>query len=132
LDPFGNGKTAIRAGWGLFYAATIANLSSNLQGQPFLVDTTVNVTPNLNTPYANVPGGSPFPYALNRQNPLFSLPITAGYISEGLGMPYVMQYNFTVKRAVAISPLRLRFPPLHSRAKTCSTTLLEGSASSSF
>ncbi len=98
FDPFGNGKTAIRAGWGLFYAATIANLSSNLQGQPFLVDTTVNVTPNLNTPYANVPGGSPFPYTLNRQNPLFSLPITAGYIAEGLGMPYVMQYNFTIQQ----------------------------------
>jgi hypothetical protein len=98
LDPFGNGKTAIRAGCGIFYAATIANITSNLQGQPFLVDVTVNVTPNLITPYANVPGGSPFPYTLNRSNPLFSLPLTASYVAEELGMPYVMQYNFTVQQ----------------------------------
>ncbi|MBI3693307.1 MAG: TonB-dependent receptor, partial [Acidobacteria bacterium] len=98
VDPFGNGKTAIRAGWGIFYAATIANITSNLQGQPFLVDTTVNVTPNLNTPYANVPGGSPFPYTLDRANPRFSLPITASYIAENLGMPHVMQYNFTIQQ----------------------------------
>jgi hypothetical protein len=98
FDPFGNGKTAIRAGWGLFYAATIENITSNMQGQPFLVDVTANVTPNLNTPWANVPGGSPFPYTLNRTNPLFSLPLTASYVAENLGMPYVMQYNFTIQQ----------------------------------
>jgi len=101
FDPFGNGKTAIRAGWGFFYAATIANITSNLQGQPFLVDVTVNVTPNLNTPYANVPGGSPFPYTLSRTNPLFSLPLTASYVAENLGMPYVMQYNFTIQQQLS-------------------------------
>ena len=101
FDPFGNGKSAIRAGWGIFYAATIANITSNLQGQPFLVDVTVNVTPNLNTPYANVLGGSPFPYTLSRTNPLFSLPITASYVAENLGMPYVMQYNFTIQQQLS-------------------------------
>lgn len=98
FDPFGNGKTAIRAGWGLFYAATLENITGNLQGQPFLVDVTANVTPNLNTPWANVPGGSPFPYTLSHSNPLFSLPLTASYVGENLGMPYVMQYNFTVQQ----------------------------------
>jgi hypothetical protein len=98
FDPFGNGKTAIRAGWGIFYAATIANLTSNMQGQPFLVDVTANVTPNLDTPWANVPGGSPFPYTLNKTNPLFSVPLTASYVAENFGMPYVMQYNFTIQQ----------------------------------
>jgi hypothetical protein len=98
FDPSGSGKTGIRAGWGLFYAATLANITSNLQGQPFLVDVTANVTPNLNMPWANVPGGSPFPYTLSRSNPLFSLPLTASYVGENLGMPYVMQYNFTVQQ----------------------------------
>jgi len=97
-DVFGNGRTAVRAGYGIFYASTIENITSNLQGQPFLVDVTVFGTPNLVDPYANVPGGSPFPYTLNQKNPLFSLPITASYVGEGLGVPYVQQYNFTVQQ----------------------------------
>ncbi|HWB97437.1 MAG TPA: TonB-dependent receptor, partial [Bryobacteraceae bacterium] len=63
-DLFGNGKTAIRAGYGIFYAVGMVNLVSNLQNQPFIVDLTLNATQNLVNPWAAV-GGSPYPYTLN-------------------------------------------------------------------
>src|SRR5262249_24761235 len=79
IDPFGNSKMAIRAGYGVFYAIGFASFASDLQGQPFLIDVTAFGTPNFITPWADVPGGSPFPYQLDRANPRFSLPITASY-----------------------------------------------------
>lgn len=96
-DPTGTGKTAIRAGYGVFYAVTFANITSNLQGQPFLVDVTAFGTPNLVDPWANVPGGSPFPYTLNRAKPIFSFPLTANYFDENAVSPYVQQYSLAIE-----------------------------------
>ncbi|MBI4874736.1 MAG: TonB-dependent receptor [Acidobacteria bacterium] len=98
FDPTGRGKMAIRAGYGVFYAIGFANITSNLQGQPFLIDVTAFGTPNLVNPWANVPGGSPFPYKLDPSNPRFSLPLTANYFDENAVSPYVQQYSLTVER----------------------------------
>lgn len=94
-DVFGNGRTAVRAGYGVYYAVGFANWVSSLQGQPFLLDTTVFGTTNLVQPY---PNGSPFPYTLDPANPIFTLPISANYMSENFRTPYVQQYNFSVEQ----------------------------------
>ena len=96
IDPFGNGKTAIRAGYGIFYSTPVADNSTYLQNQPFVVDLTVFGTTSFVDPYAVV-GDSPFPYQLNAQNPRFSFPLLTGYVDPNIATPYVQQYSLTLQ-----------------------------------
>ncbi len=98
-DVFGNGKTAIRGGFGIFYAVGMVNLVSNLQNQPFIADITLNGTKNLVDPWASY-GGSPYPYTLNAKNPIFVTPVSESYVGEGFGTPYVQQYNLMVQQQI--------------------------------
>jgi hypothetical protein len=101
-DLFGNGKTAIRGGYGVFYAVGMVNLVNNLQNQPFIVDITLNGTKNLVDPWASY-GGSPFPYTLNAKNPIFVTPISENYVGEHSGTPYTQQYSFMLQQQIARS-----------------------------
>jgi hypothetical protein len=63
-DPFGDGRTAIRAGAGISY--DFVNMQTNLNADnvaPFSGDTTVNGPISLATPWATTAGGNPFPYS---------------------------------------------------------------------
>ncbi len=100
-DVFGNGRTAVRGGYGIYYATGMANLTSNLQNQPFIVDITLNATTSLVNPWGSVGATTPYPYTLSTTNPVFTTPITANYLGEGFGTPYVQQYNFTVQQQIA-------------------------------
>ena len=98
-DLFGNGKTAIRGGYGFYYAVGWVNQVSNLQNQPFIVDITIDGTKNLVDPWASF-GGSPYPYTLSAKNPVFVSPISENYIGDHSGTPYVQQYNFMVQQQI--------------------------------
>jgi hypothetical protein len=78
FDPFGDGKTAIRAGAGLNY--DFMNLQSYQNEDnvaPFAGDTTVNGPVPIATPWITTPGSDPFPY--NSKPPIGKFPIGAVY-----------------------------------------------------
>jgi hypothetical protein len=101
-DPFGDGKTSIRAGAGVFYGSVSGNewnTSSNFE--PFAVrlsfpNTSAKGTgATLSNPYKTFPGGTPFPY-----NGQF---VSGGSVfgpARDFRWPYTYQMNFSVQRQV--------------------------------
>ena len=101
-DPYGDGKTAIRAGAGVFYGATSGN-EWNQPGnaQPYAVRQTFNSITSLTHPYnnpASFPNGDPFPYIYNPSSPRFLKPATIESIDPNVQWPYIYQVNFAVQR----------------------------------
>ena len=103
-DPFGDGKTSIRAGGGIFYGSISGNqwnTTSNFE--PFAIrltftnndSATKSTGATLSNPYRGLAGGNPFPY-----NGQF---VTGGSIfgpSPNFKWPYTYQFNFSVQREV--------------------------------
>jgi hypothetical protein len=98
LDPFGNGRTAIRGGYGIFYSAIMSDSVGMLLGQPYLVDITNFGTPNFVNPFSNWPGGNPFPLSSNVAERPFVFPMTAPMADPKISTPYVQQYSFVVQQ----------------------------------
>jgi hypothetical protein len=98
IDPFGDGKTAIHAGFGVFYSTPYADSGTYLQEQPVQVDLTVYGTPNLVNPYANVT--NPFPYTFDKAKPFFVYPISANSLAANVATPYVEQYTVAIERQI--------------------------------
>lgn len=101
-DPWGDGKTAIRAGAGIFFGATSGN-EWNQPGnaQPFAVRQTFNSITSLTHPYNNpssFPNGDPFPYVYNPSNPRFLKPASIESIGPNVQWPYVYQFNVAIQR----------------------------------
>lgn len=110
-DPFGDGKTSIRAGGGVFYGSVSGNeMNSTSNYEPFATRltfinivtgtaskplSTTNIGATLTNPYTNYPGGRPFPYT-GYFTPGGSISGTAPYFR----WPYSYQYNFSIERQV--------------------------------
>lgn len=99
-DLFGNGKTAIRGGFGLFYSQVDQGWSrtSGFRMPPFLVE----LQASSNIPFPNM-------YALcSRDNPIkpvipacASVRPTPDMVAFNLRTPYSEQYNFSIQRQIS-------------------------------
>lgn len=101
-DPFGNGKTSIRAGAGLFYGSVSGNeWNSTSNYQPFAVREQFNTVQSLSNPYGLLPGGvDPFPYSYNPASPQFIFPAAIYGMAPNFRWPYTYQLNFSVERQI--------------------------------
>lgn len=93
-DPFGDGKTSIRSGFGLFYDELWSDfyLNAGNRQPPFYTLGSVAATPNSPIPFPNA-------YALIN-SPRFTLG-RQDVVQYRPNSPYEIQYNFTVQRQVA-------------------------------
>jgi hypothetical protein len=96
-DLFGNGRTAIRGAYGVFYLAQYGD--GIRTSQPYIVSLTNPVTQSLVYPWSNFAGGDPFPVDPVK-NPRFVYPITVIHFNQDAATPYVQQINFTVEHEI--------------------------------
>ena len=97
-DVRGDGKTAIRGGFGVFYDAITSNIIQN-GTQPFRYSYGINAPYSLTDPLRGLPA---LPTGVNLSNPVFTAvpPPSLTFPSQTLRTPYTFQYNLTVQRQV--------------------------------
>jgi hypothetical protein len=105
-DPFGDGKTSVRGGFGTFHDTPQMFFNTRYSNSP-PYGTTITLSPSASaplpfaTPWATYPGGSPFP-ALNTPYPTVPFPLSGTYVNSPLHIKpmYLEQYNLSVQRQV--------------------------------
>jgi hypothetical protein len=102
FDPFGNGKTAVRAGAGMFFGSVSGN-EWNQPGnaQPFAVRQTFQSITSFTNVYGNTasfPTGDPFPYTYNPTSPRFLPAAAVESIAPGYKWPVSYQVNAAVEQ----------------------------------
>ncbi|HZL50241.1 MAG TPA: TonB-dependent receptor [Terracidiphilus sp.] len=114
-DVFGDGRTALRAGFGMFYWAQYGD--GVRASQPYGVSITTYSTPNLVDPWDTAHGGvDPFPYTLNPQNPTFIKPITVIHFAPNVATPFTSQYNVNIQQQLT-SSMSLQLAYVGSRSR---------------
>lgn len=101
-DPFGNGKTAVRAAGGIFYGSISGNEWNSVTDRlPFSARQQFTNVKSLSDPYANLPGGiSPYPYVYDKNNVRFILPAAIAPIAQNFVWPYNYQLNFSIQQQI--------------------------------
>jgi hypothetical protein len=100
-DPFGDGKTAIRAGAGIAYDFLRQDINENTSSVlPFRASVIESFPVSLDNPYANYPGGNPFPYNYNPKDPVFpNLPYQSFLpIPANIQTPVQYSWDFGIQR----------------------------------
>jgi hypothetical protein len=101
-DPFGDGRTSVRAAFGMFYGSITGNeWNTTADNQPFTVRQSFPTVFTLSDPYRNLPGGvGPFPFTYDPASPRFTLPAQVFGPSLDFVWPYAYQMNLTVEKEV--------------------------------
>jgi hypothetical protein len=96
-DVFGNGRTAVRTSFGVFYEPLTAEMAGGvLAPQPFGLVVNRDTT-QLSAPYRG--SSNPFPFTVDPANARFVLPVSIPKSYDGdLRIPYTMNYNFGVQQ----------------------------------
>lgn len=105
-DLSGNGRTAIRAGFGLFYE----NLNANTVGigQPYHYQATYNFAPgSFSLPLYQL-SDVPQNYT-NRASAQFVTPFSVNYADANLTTPYTMAVNFGIQQRIAKATLEVNY-----------------------
>ena len=101
-NPFGDGRTAVRAAAGVFYGSVSGNeWNQPANAQPFAIRQTFNSIASLTNPYGNpasFPNGDPFPYTYSPSNPRFLPAASVETISKDVQWPIVYQINTSVQQ----------------------------------
>lgn len=102
FDPFGNGKTAIRAGAGMFFGSVSGNeWNQPANAQPFAVRQTFQSITSFTNIYSNpasFPTGDPFPYTYNPSAPRFLPAAAVEAIDPKYKWPVAYQTNAAVEQ----------------------------------
>ncbi len=103
-DPFGNGRTSVRASWGLYSNAPFYDMYQTGQNAPFFLGQTLNrPAGGFADPWRGQQ--NPFPYKLDLKDPqnarnLFPLRISAYSADEKYRYPRIQTITFNIQREV--------------------------------
>jgi hypothetical protein len=101
-DPFGDAKTTVRAGYGIFYDGFTNGTGGPLQAAiSALPWTQAYQLPGPGFDISNPYGSGPTPFGLNN----FVAPATVLTVASGMRPPYSQNWNFSIERAIAKSYL---------------------------
>ncbi len=95
-DAFGDGRTAVRGGFGIFYDLIPADIIQNFS-QPFRYSYTYQTPFSLSNPLQGLP---PLPLTTNITSPVFVGLQSTVYPSPNLVTPYVEQASLSVQREI--------------------------------
>ena len=100
-DPIGDGKTSIRASYGLSYDYANGQLFVNTADSPPFGNTEIFPAASFSNPFASNPGGNIFPYTLDKNAPFAPGGIYIA-LQPNSHTTQVHQWNFAVQRGFGV------------------------------